>query len=228
MIGAASAMPATVSTMPTANPSAAVSSATSQMQTLTQNDFLSLLTAQLRHQDPLSPMSGAEFAAQLAQFATATGVQGLQTSLNSLGGTMAGLQAAGLVGHSVAVPGNALALGASGAATGALNLSAAASSVKVTVSDANGRAVATLDLAAKGAGLQTFTWDGTAPDGTRLPPGNYSFKVTASGMNGAAVTATPSAVAPVIAVTLGGQAEPMVNLGGGLEPVPLTAVQQIF
>lgn len=228
MISAASAMPATVTAMPTNTPSAAVASSTSQAQTLTQNDFLSLLTAQLQHQDPLNPMSGAEFAAQLAEFSTATGVQGLQAGLTSLGATMAGMQATGLVGHSVAVSGNTLVLGTSGASTGALNLSAAASSVKVTVSDANGRAVATLDLGAQGAGLQTFTWNGTGPDGTRLPSGNYSFKVAASGVNGAAVTATPCEVAPVVAVTLGGPGGPKINLGGGLAPVPVTAVQQVL
>jgi flagellar basal-body rod modification protein FlgD len=128
----------------------------------------------------------------------------------------------------VAVPGNTLGLGASGASIGALNLSAAARSVKVTVSDTNGQTVATLDLGAKAAGVQTFTWDGTGSDGSRLPPGDYSFKVAATGANGTAATATPCAVAPVVAVTLSGQSGPMVNLGGGLAPVPVEAVQQVF
>jgi flagellar basal-body rod modification protein FlgD len=221
-------MPPAVTTLPTTSPSTAVSNATGQSQTLTQNDFLNLLTAQLQHQDPLSPMSGAEFAAQLAQFSTATGVQALQTSLVALNGSITSMQATGLVGHKVAVSGNTMVLGSDKIATGAVNLPVAASSVKVTVSDSTGKAVADLDLGAMPAGLQTFTWNGSGTDGSTLPAGNYTYKVTASDSTGAAVAATSYAVVPVTAVTLGGQSGPMLNLGGGLAPVSVGAVQQVF
>ena len=52
--------------------------------------------------------------------------------------------------------------------------------------------------------------------------------MTATGANGAAVTATPYAVVPVTGVGLGGQSGPMLDVGGGLAPVPLSAVQQVF
>src|ERR1700756_3677294 len=90
----------------------ASSSVTAAGQTLTQNDFLQLLTAQLEHQDPLNPMTGDQFATELAQFSTATGIQDLQTSLT-------GQEAIGLVGHNVAVSGNTLVLTQGATATGA-------------------------------------------------------------------------------------------------------------
>ncbi|MGC2200785.1 MAG: FlgD immunoglobulin-like domain containing protein [Stellaceae bacterium] len=222
MTTAASALPATVATLPSGNP--APSSPTGPNQTLTEDDFLRLLTAQLQHQDPLNPLSGAEFAAELAQFSTANGIHDLENTLTG----MSAQSAVGLIGHNVAISGNALQLGQNGGATGAFTLSAAAKSVSVTVTDATGKAVANLNLGPMAAGSQTFSWDGTGGGGTRLPPGSYGFAINAVGSNGAAVTASPYAVVAVQGVSLGGQNGPMLDLGAGLAPVPLSAVQQVF
>jgi len=222
MTSAASAMPATVTALPpgTQLPTNA-SGLSGTGQTLSENDFFQLLTAQLEHQDPLNPMSGDQFAAELAQFSTASGVQNLQTSLS-------GQQAVGLVGHNVAVSGRTLVLGQSGATTGAFDLSAAANNVAVTITDTTGKTLASLNLGAMPAGTQTFSWNGAGTNGSRLAPGTYSFNVTAVGANGAAVSATPYAVVPVTAVSLGGQGGPLLDVGGGLAPLPLSAVQQVF
>jgi flagellar basal-body rod modification protein FlgD len=225
MVNAASAMPSTVTTLPMGSQTPSVSGAG---QTLTQNNFLQLMTAQLENQDPLDPMTDTEFAAELAQFSTAQGVQSLQTSLTGMSGTLSGMQATGLVGQSVAVAGNSLSLGASGSVAGAVNLAAAATDVTVTVADSTGNAVATLDLGALPAGLQTFQWNGNASDGSREAAGNYTFSVSAQSGAGGSVTATPYAVQPVMAVTLNGKSGPMLELGTSLTPVALSAVQQIF
>jgi flagellar basal-body rod modification protein FlgD len=223
MITAASAMPATVTALPMGSqvPTSA-SGVSASGQTLNQNDFLQLLTAQLENQDPLDPLTSADFAAELAEFSTATGVQNLETSL-------AGQAAVGLVGHNVAVSGNALVLGQNGAtATGSFNLSAAAANVAVTITNAAGQTVASLSLGPMAAGTQTFSWNGAGTNGSTLPAGTYSFRVSAAGANGAAVSATPYAVVPVTGVALGGQSGPLLDLGGGLAPVPVSAVQQVF
>ena len=222
MTSAASAMPATVTQLPTGTQLPTNSSGLSgNGQVLSQNDFFQLLTAQLEHQDPLNPMSSDQFAAELAQFSTANGVQNLQTSVT-------GQQAVGLVGHNVAVGGNTLLLGQGKNATGALNLSASANNVTVSISDSTGKAVASVNLGAMAAGTQTFSWNGTGANGTQLTPGTYSFKVTAIGANGSAVPATSLAVVPVTGVALGGSSGPLLDLGGGLSPVPVSAVQQVF
>src|SRR5262250_727124 len=132
---AASAMPATFTALASGSqvPTNA-SSPSSSAQLLNENNFLQLLTAQLEHQDPLNPMTGDQFAVELAQFSTATGVQNLQTSL--------GAQAAiGLVGHNIAVSGNSLLLGQGGSATGSFSLSGTAKNVIVTITDASGKGV---------------------------------------------------------------------------------------
>ena len=219
---AASAMPVTVTALPTGTQLPTTANGLSGSgQTLNQNDFLQLLTAQLEHQDPLDPTSADQFASELAEFSTATGVQNLETSSS-------GQQAVGLVGQNVAVSGNSLVLGQSGGANGAFSLPSAASNVAVTITDPTGNAVAGLNLGAMAAGTQTFSWSGAGANGATLAPGTYNFAVTATGANGAAVAATPYAVVPVTAVGLGGQSGPMLDVGGGLAPVPLSAVQQVF
>jgi flagellar basal-body rod modification protein FlgD len=219
---AASAMPASVVTLPAGDslPTSA-NGLSGTGQTLNENDFLQLLTAQLEHQDPLDPTSADQFASELAEFSTATGVENLETSSS-------GQQALGLVGQNVGVNGNSLVLGQSGGATGAFNLSAAASNVAVTISDPAGNQVATLNLGAMPAGSQTFSWSGAGGNGATLAPGTYNFTLSAVGANGAVVAATPYAVVPVTGVGLGGQSGPMLDIGGGLAPVPLSAVQQVF
>jgi flagellar basal-body rod modification protein FlgD len=219
---ATSTMPPSVAALPSGSQLPTGANGLSSAQTLTEANFFQLLTAQLEHQDPLNPMTGDEFAAELAQFSTASGVQSLQT-------TSTNQQAVGLVGHSVAVSGNTLPLAQSGgSASGAFDLSAAATDVTVTIADSTGKTVASLDLGAMPAGTSAFTWNGRAADGSAAAAGTYGFSLSATGTGGAAVAATPYTVVPVTAVVLGGQNGPLLELGGGATPIALSAVQQIF
>ncbi|HTZ37436.1 MAG TPA: flagellar hook capping FlgD N-terminal domain-containing protein [Stellaceae bacterium] len=233
-MSASSIMPASVVTLPqgdqvptassTGSTASAAASGVNGASQLTEADFLTLLTTQLENQDPLNPQSPSDLAAELAQFSTASGVQSLNTTV----GTNSGMQAASLIGKSVAVAGNTLVLGSNGTAQGALSLSAAASDVGLTISNASG-VVATVDLGALGSGTQTFTWNGKALNGSALPAGNYSYTVSAApAVSGTTVTPTAYSVVPVNSVALGGSSGPTLTLGGGLAPVALTSVQQVF
>jgi flagellar basal-body rod modification protein FlgD len=226
MTTAASIMPATVTSLPmgTQIPSANSSASAATSGTLTESDFLTLLTTQLENQYPLNPQSPSDFAAELAQFSTASGVQTLNTTL----GAGSGVQAANLVGKNVAVSGNALLL-SNGSAQGAFNLSAAASDVKVTVTNASGSVVDVVDLGAMGAGNQSFTWNGQSLTGAAQTSGTYSYTVNATSASSAnTVTATSYSVVPVTSVVMGGTNGPTLDLGGGLSPVALSSVQEVF
>jgi flagellar basal-body rod modification protein FlgD len=216
-----STMPATVTTLPMGTQLPTAANAPSS--TLNETDFLTLLTTQLQDQDPLNPVSPSDFAAELAQFSTATGVQSLNTTMTA----NSGMQAAGLVGQNVAVPGNALILGQNGA-VGSFSLSGAAKDVSVAIANASGEVVQVLDLGAMAAGSQNFSWNGQSTAGTTLPAGTYSYNVNPTAAGSTAVTASTFAVVPVTSVLLGGQNGPQLNLGGGLAPVALSAVQQVF
>jgi len=230
MIG--SAMPVNVTQLPTGTQLPSASGSTSGSNTtLTQNDFFHLMTTQLESQDPLNPMNSDQYAAELAQFSTANGVQQLQGTVSSIGqqiSSATGLQASSLVGHDVAVSGNLLAYAGSGTAPGAFNLSSAASNVTVTVKDASGAQIATVNLGPLGAGMQNFTWNGSETGGGTAAAGAYTFQVNALDTKGNAITATPFAVLPVAGVTLSGQNRPTVTLAGGLGSVTLNQIYEIY
>jgi flagellar basal-body rod modification protein FlgD len=65
-------------------------------QTLTQNNFLQLLVAQMENQDPLQPQSDTEMASQMAQFTSLSQTSAMSTSLSSM-------QASSLIGSTVTV-----------------------------------------------------------------------------------------------------------------------------
>jgi flagellar basal-body rod modification protein FlgD len=224
---AASVMSPSVASLPMGSqvPSASSSASAGASGTLTEANFLTLLTTQLENQDPLNPQSPSDFAAELAQFSTASGVQNLNQTLGSGGG----VQAAGLIGKNVAVSGNALLLGSGGTAQGAFSLSAAASDVKVTITNASGAVVNVVDLGAMGSGYQNFGWNGQSAAGAAQAAGTYSYSINATPASSAAtVKATPYSVVPVTSVVMGGASGPLLDLGGGIAPVSLSAVQQVF
>lgn len=157
-------------------------SATKSAISETENRFLKLLTTQLKNQDPLNPMDNAEVTSQLAQISTVSGIEKLNSTLQTiLQGSIDSqtTQAAALVGEAVMVPGNGLVL-SSGAGVGGLVLDTDADAVTVTISDSNGIVQRTLKLGDLEAGLHNFTWDGTTDSGATAANGNYTIKVEAT------------------------------------------------
>src|SRR5215510_14000470 len=68
------------------------------------DQFLTLMTTQLKNQDPLKPLEGTEFVAQLAQFGSVSGIQSMQKSIESLASSLRSTQVMNgttLVGHDV-------------------------------------------------------------------------------------------------------------------------------
>ena len=102
-----------------------------------QDRFLKLLVTQMKNQDPLNPLDNAQVTSQLAQISTVNGIEKLNTTLQAMAnGFTAGqsLQAAGMIGHNVLVPGSALQLTGGNGAFG-VDLAQPADDVKVTIKD---------------------------------------------------------------------------------------------
>lgn len=137
--------------------------------------FLKMLTTQIKHQDPLNPMEGSDFAVQLATF---SGVEQqvrtnelLQALVGADGG--AGLAAyAGWIGREV----RSTAAAWFGDDPVRLEIAAdkAADEVVLVTFDANGKMVS---REAIGPGSGEVEWFGMDTDGNRLPEGHYSFRI---------------------------------------------------
>ena len=193
-----------------------------------QNRFLTLLVAQLEHQDPLNPLDNTEITSQLAQMSTVRGIEQLNSQLtslvDSLGETQA-VQASALIGNTVLVPGSSLTL-SKGEAYGGVNLASAADQVTVSILDSTGKVIKTQTLGANDAGNVLFTWDGSTSSGTTAADGAYSFKVTAT-KGTTPVTANAYQLGTVSALTRNTSGDFQLDLGA-LGKFNFTDVQQVF
>jgi flagellar basal-body rod modification protein FlgD len=187
---------------------------------LGQADFLRLMTEQLQHQDPLNPMQNSEFLGQLAQFSTVQGIQGLQSSLDGLGSSLATdqlLRGAALVGRNVLVPSAKMSLGAEGTVSGVV-AAPDAGSVTFEVTDANGQSVRKFTVKADKAGEVSFEWDGKNDAGERLPAGTYGVAAT-FGAGESKQTLSTYVEAPVKSVTVGSDGVFLDLAGLGTAPL---------
>jgi flagellar basal-body rod modification protein FlgD len=192
-----------------------------------QDRFLKLLTTQLKNQDPLNPMDNAQMTSQLAQISTVDGIEKLNATLAKLLSSSAdseALQAAALVGHQVMVAGNGMNLTDAGA-VGGIELAANADQVAVTIKDANGIVMNTVNLGRLEAGVHNFVWDGKTDAGVQAVNGTYSISVTAT-QGADKVGATALQLAGVQNINRSSQG---VSLSlGALGLVTLNDIKQIF
>ena len=182
----------TVTSSTSATAAATTAAAASQLSA-TQDRFLTLLVTQLKNQDPLNPMDNSQVTSQMAQLSTVSGINQLNATVQALSASMTSsqsLQATSMIGHAVLVPGNQITM-ASGSSNAAVELSNPADKVAVTISDAKGNVVRTLQLGAQQAGVVDFQWDGKNDSGTTLADGTYTY--AASAVQGS-TTSTPTAL----------------------------------
>tara|TARA_R110002126_G_scaffold7828_12_gene37831 strand:- start:4309 stop:5043 length:735 start_codon:yes stop_codon:yes gene_type:complete len=142
--------------------------------------FLTLLTTQLRYQDPLEPMDSAEFTNQLVQFSQVEQSIKSNSNLEKLLGYQGSNQAVAAIsyiGTTVEALSSALPL-VDGSATMNYVLGEKAESAKVLIYDATGAQVRSIESATS-LGKHTVNWDGKDDDGNTLPDGAYTVVVSA-------------------------------------------------
>lgn len=167
-------------------PNAAATAAATDFDT-----FLQLLTAQMRHQDPLAPADPTQFVSQLATFSQVE--QSLQTNqklADVVKSLRAGEATAALsyMGKTVEAPMDHIRL-ADGDAGFAYAVGSAAAEVSVVIKDSNGDVVRTI-VGETGAGRHEAVWDGLLDDGTAAEKGNYRIEIAAKDKDGKAVDAS--------------------------------------
>lgn len=211
-----------------ATPPAAPASTGAGIQSLTTGDFLTLMSAQLKNQDPLNPTDSNQFLAQLAQLSTVSGINSMNATMTSLSTSMLSSQAlssASLVGHSILTPASSAAYASGQPLSGVVQVPAGASSVTLTITDASG-AVVRQTSGTPGAGNQPFSWDGTTDSGAAAPPGTYTVTATAI-VNGTTEGASTLLNGTVTSVTLAGSGGGVTLNTPELGPIALSAVTQI-
>lgn len=189
-------MPSTINSVSTFNnTSAATGTGKSQ---LGKDDFMKLMIAQLKYQDPMNPQDGAAYASQLAQFSSLEQLSNMNTSLESsinanlqLTQSVNNTMTAALIGKEVKMNTNTIKYNKEDSAKIGYNLASEAATVTVKIYDKSGVLVRTYEPSDKSAGDHTLEWDFKDSTGTKVNAGEYTFKVEAKNLQGSELTMTP-------------------------------------
>jgi flagellar basal-body rod modification protein FlgD len=198
--------------------------------TLGGTNFLTLMLAQLKNQDPTSPVDSNQFLNQLASLSTVQGITQLNTSFGSLSTSLVSsqaLQASSLLGHQALVSSSTANLTANGSVSGAIDVPQTTSQAVVNISDSSGSLVRQINLGAQSTGLANFSWDGKLQDGSQAAAGQYTLSAQFAGATSGATAAGTYVNGTVQSVTMGaGQTGLTLNVSG-LGSVPFSGVKQI-
>lgn len=198
------------------NTTTGTSTASNSFSALSSNyeTFLTLLTTQLKNQDPTQPTDTGEFTKQLVQYSqveqqiqTNSKLEAIQTQLKN-GQTD---QALGYLGKTVEVQSNGIAL-QNGQVKMTISTDTAAASSTLQISDGKtGKAVRTISLT-KSAGSQEVVWDGKDDSGKQLADGTFKAEVKAKDATGKAITGTIMSFGKVTGIDMTA-GEPYLALG---------------
>ncbi len=194
-----------------------------------RDEFLKLLVAQLKHQDPLKPQDNSQFVAELAQFSSLEQSMGINDRLDLLATQNQGLansQVVGLVGKTATVRGNIITSDGTGIAT-RLNFELQGNAAETTVQIRNqaGQVVREMQIGAKSAGNASVAWDGKNDAGLIQPKGAYVVSVVAKDENGNPVPVNQETTSRIDAVSFD-KGYPVLHLSNGVS-VPVSDLLRV-
>ena len=158
-----------------------------------KDDFLTLLVAQLQHQDPLNPAESTEFTAQLATFSSLEQLQNIDATLNGFEvyqSTLNNIQSSGFIGKTVTATGSMFGVSGGNPDPIRFDLSNDADSVYIQIYDTYGNFVTDIEAGARHAGEQQVNWYGRDSSGMAVADGSYTFTVMAMNVDGSVVSST--------------------------------------
>jgi flagellar basal-body rod modification protein FlgD len=209
----------------TTNPTATSALASQPIIAQTFDTFLTLLTTQIKHQNPLDPLDTNQFTQQLVQFAQVE----QQISMNSSLATLVTLQrsmqtsaALGFLGSTVVIDGATARL--SGGQAAWRFSAAGAGTATITIKSGTGQTAYSGRFTLR-AGAQEFVWDGRGNDGVRWPDGAYTISIVAANGSGQPVAVSTEVTGVVDGIDLG-QSPPVLWIGE--QSFPMDRVKQVL
>lgn len=194
-----------------------------------QQDFIALMLAQMKNQDPTKPLDPNDFMSQLAQFSTVNGIQELKQSFDAMAAMLStdqSLKATSMVGHDVMTPGNTGVLAEGGNIAGQVLLNSSVSDMNLKIYDPQGSLIRTIPMGGQGAGAVQFKWDGFADDGSPALPANYKI-VAEVEVDGSVQEAAMELRSLVESVSISPYGGILLNLDNGTS-ISLDAIQTIM
>ncbi|MGE3261740.1 MAG: flagellar hook assembly protein FlgD [Bacteriovoracia bacterium] len=180
-----------------------------------KDDFVKLMSAQLKYQDPMSPMKNEEMAAQLAQFSALEQMVNVNQNLEKMTAAQKpqdNVLAASLIGKRVQTDSSRFQLAKGQQPEIKFEIPENAEAVNVSVVDAKGEVIREIELGAMGKGAQSIRWDGKNGKAQEQAVGEYTFRVNAAGEGGKPVQVITSTSGLVSGVSFEG-GKPMLLVG---------------
>ena len=147
--------------------------------TIGKLDFMTLLVAQIKNQDPMSPMDNSQFTSQITEFTMLEEMEGLNAKMEEnllVGQSINNTAMLSLVGKNVTVEGDKTTID-SGEATKNSVVTEAPGVATITVKDSSGKVVATYEKNVS-QGINDISWDGIQENGEGAGDGLYSIEVS--------------------------------------------------
>ncbi len=196
---------------------------------LGKDEFLQLLVAQLKNQDPMNPMNSEEFAAQLAQFSSLEQLMNINETLQGQEGMNSALveimnasSALGVIGKEVLAAGDQVAITGEGTESVTVGVGGTGGNGILKILDEHGAEVGSREIGYVGPGRQEIEV-GDAADG--LGPGNYRYVVEVVGDEGGAVDVQTFTRVQIDGVRYGPGGPVLIS--GTLE-IPLASVVEVI
>jgi len=201
-------------------------SSTTGSNTLGEDDFLTLLVAQLQHQDPLDPQDNTEFIAQLAQFSSLEAQTSTNDKIDELIDAQSSSEqsaAFSLLGQDVIVASDSFYLQGDSIELG-FSIDQTAASANLTITDENGNSVASFTLDDLQEGYNFISWDGCDSSGNKLANGSYNMEIEVTDSEGDVVDNQALVKVAVDEVALDSSGSILVTDAGN---IPLSGVSSV-
>jgi len=170
-----------------------ITNKTQKSNIVSQDEFLRLLTYQLKSQNPLNPLDNKEFAAQLAQFSQLEQLTSIKSLMQQqvqsnllLSQSISNSALPGLLGKTAKVITNKLYFDGEKPVGLGYNLPYDVFSGEVVIKDSAGNEINRFELYEFDLkkGQHDLTWNGQDAEGNNLPSGEYIFEVIVKDKNG--------------------------------------------
>lgn len=197
---------------------AGVKMATSPAGSMTESDFLKLMTTQLSTQDPFNPVDNTQMVAQMAQFSQLAGISEMNKNLATMAQAFAPgrlTDAASWIGRSMLTQSDVATPLQDGSYSGQITLAGDADQVHLSFVDQTGKIVHSETLGAQKAGDLSFAWNGKNENGATVANGPLRIVLDANGGGKAvgATTATWTGIAGIQSPANGGATKLVTGLG---------------
>ena len=190
-----------------------------------KNEFMTLMMAQVKNQDPSNPQDANQYVSQLAQFSQVESLEKMSHNQNAQLQAMSDLgmvQSASLIGKSALVPAQSFDIDKA-SINGKIHIPQQISALNVKITNEQGEVVDNLQMGAQSAGDKAFTLD---PSKLNLSKGRYHLQISAfSGQDKVPVEGYLQA--PIKKIHFGAGNQMIAELGNGLGRIPVLGITEV-